>query len=134
MTIRPDVLAVLEMARQEGRAPRVYVAGPFGAPTEFQIHQNIERAFAVAAALWAKGYGVLCPHANTANMGGLATREMFLRGDLAWVAVTDIIVMMDTWLLSQGAIGEHDFAKERGVVVVYPGEIDQLPDLTGEPA
>ncbi len=112
--------------------PRVYVAGPYTAPDEWQVYENIHRARVVAQQLWAKGYAVLCPHLNTQFFGGMVTREMFMRGDLAWLECADMIVMVEGWERSEGSKEERAFAERRGIPVVYWFQVDTLPSLLEE--
>ena len=43
-----------------------YIAGPYRAPTQYEILQNIRIAETFAIKYWAKGHSVVCPHKNTA--------------------------------------------------------------------
>ena len=88
-----------------------YVSGPYSAPTEEQRQANIDRARAVAEELWAAGYAVICPHMNTAHMddSGLS-KDVFLAGDLEFVLVSDLIVLLPGWQTSEGARLEARFA------------------------
>ena len=58
----------------------VYIAGPYRAPTPWQVEQNIRAAMDAAVVVWAAGLYALCPHANTARMEGVTSDESFLAG------------------------------------------------------
>ena len=49
----------------------VYLAGPYRAPTEYGVQQNIEAASRVALEGWKLGAVCICPHKNTAFVGGV---------------------------------------------------------------
>ena len=96
----------------------VYVAGPYRAKSGAhdasvynEIEENIRRAEAAAIRLWAAGFGVLCPHLNTAHFEvkcpGIPT-ETYLITDLRLLAVCDIIYLLPGWEHSSGSIGERD--------------------------
>jgi len=94
----------------------VYIAGPYRAETENGVYENIQAARLEALKWWRRGYAVICPHLNTAFMGGLggspeADQEMFLAGDLEFVRRSDIIVMLPRWADSAGAVMELNEAR-----------------------
>ena len=94
-----------------------YVAGPYRAPTEWQVKQNIEAAERVAAMLWQMGFAVICPHKNTAFFGGLCPDEVWLRGDLVMLRRCDLVVLVPGWEASTGAQAEAEEAKRNGIPV-----------------
>jgi len=93
----------------------MYVSGPYRAPTENGVFENIMRARAAAHKLWEKGWAVVCPHTNSMFMGGLDGRsdEAFIEGDLEIVKRCDAIFMLNGWLLSEGARQENQTADGR---------------------
>jgi hypothetical protein len=98
-----------------------YVAGPYRAPTETGLFRNILSARQVAIRLWQAGYSVVCPHSNTAFMGGEVPDETFLAGDLAILERCDLVVMLPGWEHSTGARGEKEHAEMRGIpVYIWP--------------
>ena len=100
-----------------------YLAGPYRAPTENALWENIAEARRIAVELWKLGYVPICPHMNSAFMGGVVSSETFLAGDLEIISQLDperaCMVMMPEWLKSTGAQGEHDKAMERNMLVYY---------------
>ena len=85
-----------------------YVAGPYTADTAAQRSWNIAMAHQVAAQLWGRGYGVICPHANSAHMDGAAPAESFYEGDLEIIrrCQPDAFVLTPGWQQSNGTIRE----------------------------
>ncbi len=98
-----------------------YIAGPYRAKSKLGIIRNILRARKVAKKYWRKGYAVFCPHLNSALMDGLAPEEVFLRGDLEFLQYADILVVIPGWEQSTGTLGEMEFAKARGIPIVFEG-------------
>ena len=97
----------------------VYVAGPFRAANQWLAEQNKRRAEEVAVELWRAGYSVICPHANTRYMDGIAPDEVFLAGDLVQVERCDAVVVVHGWKCSKGTLGEIEHAIKCGIPVMY---------------
>ena len=117
---------------------RVYVAGPFraynpqGALDCFAVHQNITRAMAIGLAVARTGVAFpFIPHGNTFCFEGSAPAEIWERGDLAWLSVSDAILMLPDWQKSQGATVEHEFARARRIPVFY--SLDSLLEWLSPP-
>lgn len=98
----------------------LYVAGPYRGDVE----ANIAQARKIAQELWAAGFAVICPHANTAHFD----RDRpdipdgsYLQGDLEFVEMCDGLVMTPDWEKSAGARGEYEHAEKLGIRIwVYP--------------
>jgi nucleoside 2-deoxyribosyltransferase len=98
-----------------------YIAGPYRAKTKLGIIRNILKARKVAKKYWTLGYTVFCPHMNSALMDGCAPDEVFLEGDLEFLQHADILVVIPGWERSTGTLGEMEFAKSRGIPIVFEG-------------
>ena len=99
----------------------VYISGPYTAPTESQVYDNIQFARQYAIKYWNLGYAVICPHMNSAFMGGVASNEPWLDGDITILRRCnsfDTIVMIPGWRHSPGALKELAVAEEIGMNVV----------------
>ena len=97
-----------------------YLAGPYRAPTENALWENIMEARRIAVELWKLGYAVICPHTNTAFFGlGADHDHIFLDGDLEIISrldpKCDCMVMMPKWRDSVGACGEREVAMKCGL-------------------
>ena len=97
----------------------VYIAGPYNADTTYARQKNIEAARDEAAVWWQKGYAVICPHMNTANMDGVVERDVWLAGDFEIIRRCDIIVMLPGWEESAGAREEFEVAVAHVLVIYY---------------
>lgn len=102
----------------------VYVAGPFRAPTAWDIEQNIRRAEALALEVWRAGTACICPHANTRFYQGAAPDEIWLNGDLEIVRRCDAVLTTHDWERSSGTRGEVELAHKSGIPVFHAYERD----------
>lgn len=97
----------------------VFVSGPYRGSNEWQIKKNIERAEAISLHFWKMGYAVICPHKNSAFMGGSVPDEIWLKGYIELLKRSDIVVMLPGWENSQGATQEYLVAKSLGKQVIF---------------
>jgi hypothetical protein len=58
----------------------VYIAGPYRAPTTWDVDQNIHRAREIGAIVAGLGAYPIIPHSNTAHMDGAADDVLWLAG------------------------------------------------------
>ena len=102
-----------------------YVAGPYRAASESAVVRNIRAAEAIAAELWKAGYAVICPHMNTALMGGICPDDVWLGGDIVMLKRCDLVVLVPGWLASSGTRAEVATARECGIPVYAWPEMKQ---------
>lgn len=103
----------------------IYIAGPYrDTRGEWFVRQNIRAAEAAAVAVWAMGAVAICPHKNTAGLGGVCADDVWLKGDLEIIHRCDAILMLPGWAASRGASVEWDFARASGIPVFE--EMDDL--------
>lgn len=95
----------------------VYLAGAYRAPTEYGVHRNIQRAEQLALEVWCLGAACLCPHKNTAYMGGALPDEVWLAGDLELMARCDAVLVEPNYGDSEGTAAEIVAARELGIPV-----------------
>jgi hypothetical protein len=107
---------------------RVYVAGKYSANNVLDVLKNIGRGEKECAKLFAMGYAPFCPWHDksyvTDNPNGYFTVEQFYEHGLAWLEVSDAVLVLSGWQTSQGTIAEIEQAKKFGVPVFY--SIDDL--------
>jgi hypothetical protein len=97
--------------------PRIYIIGPFRAPTELERRQNIARAEALALHVAEAGALFRCPHTHTAHFDGLLT-------DAYWIALgLDMLSECDAAVL----VKDHD-----GLMFVPPWRF-YLDPIRGRP-
>ena len=95
----------------------VYVAGPYRASTEYGIKTNIRNAEELAIKVWQAGAACICPHLNSAFLGGVIEDNGWLRGDLEIIRRCDALLLVPNWENSVGTRGEVDLAKSIGLPV-----------------
>jgi hypothetical protein len=94
--------------------PIIYVAGPYRASTESGVFDNIIEARRISAELWRQGWTPLCPHLNSAFMGGIVPDEEFLSRDLVLLSRCDAI-FADPYTKSKGTLAEIEYARQHGI-------------------
>ena len=103
----------------------IFVSGPYRADTEAGVARNIEAAREVAMDIWTKGHYALCPHANSAFMGGVVPDEQFLAGDLVMMSKCNAVCLVEGWSQSVGAVAEVKVARRLGIHIY--GSVDEMP-------
>jgi hypothetical protein len=97
--------------------PVVYIAGPYRAPTPWQVLGNVRAAQEVALQVWKLGAVALCPHSNTGLFDGECVDEIWLEGDLELLRRSDALLLTEGWQASRGAQREYQLAVELGLPV-----------------
>lgn len=104
----------------------IYVAGKYLGESDWETYNNIHKARVAARKLWDEGWAVICPHSNTAFMGGVGERNKddgdwlkWITGDKEIISRCDAIFMMDNWQDSKGARIELNEARGLGLEVIY---------------
>jgi hypothetical protein len=102
----------------------VYLSGKYSDSTREAIDENIQKARRVAIQLWEAGFAVICPHLNTAHFGDdcKCNHEDYIKGDLAPLRRSDIVVMLDNWFDSVGAKMERKEAMRYNKPLFYEPE------------
>lgn len=118
--------------------PVAYLAGPYrsGRGPEGVGH-NVAAASKVAQEMWAMGFAVLCPHTNSglfdyAAPGKDLEDQVWLNGYQAMLRRCDLIVMLDDWPYSEGAMAERRLAEELGLLIFSweePEDREQLVEI-----
>ena len=90
----------------------VYIGGPYSAPTQHQIEQNIRAAEALALEVWKLGAVAICPHTMTRFYEGVLPRETWLAGDLELLRRSDALLLVRGWEESAGTRAEVEYASQ----------------------
>lgn len=109
----------------------IYIAGKYRSDRgEFYVRCNIREAERAALFVWLHGGVALCPHKNTAGLGGAhgMTVEVWLDGDLELIERCDALWAIPGWDDSYGAKAEVDFAKKCNIPVLFD-QVDVLEFL-----
>ena len=106
----------------------IYVAGKYRATTEWDLEQNIRVAEDATVRLVRLGYAVICPHKNTAHLGGSAPDEVWLQMYIEIVGRCDGIYLLKGWQQSKGAVRELKHALAQRLTVYREG-INEPPEV-----
>lgn len=104
--------------------PLVYIPGRYRADCEHAVFANIVAARALAAQVWRLNAVAICPHLNTAFMGGVVPDKRFLEGDIEILRRCDAVLTVEGWETSIGARNEVAEAKSLDLPVFH--HIDHL--------
>jgi len=112
---------------------RVYVAGKYSADNVIGVLTNIEAGMNEAAYLIGDGYAVYCPwldHSLIFTAHGRHLDEIMLKDNaMAWLEVSDAVLVIPGWEKSKGTHAEIARAKELKIPVFYrPVDLDNWRD------
>jgi hypothetical protein len=108
------------MRQSEGFEMKViFICGPYRAATDAEVSDNIGRAEKWAHEYWASGWAVICPHKNSAMMGGDMDEKIFLDGYLEILSRCNALLVMPGWERSAGARAEVEIAQRLGLEIIY---------------
>lgn len=108
--------------------PRVYIAGPYSAPSREGREDNFHRAVAVGAAVLAAGCHPVIPHATGILLEHIEdSYEFWIEATLRELRTCDACVMVPNWQSSKGSVGEHADCLARGVPVFEVAQVGGLP-------
>ena len=109
---------------------RIYVAGPYTAPSVEHLRRNVNVALDVSIALYFKGHFPFIPHLThfvderAAETGHHLTWEDYIRWDTAWLEASDALLYLGS---SRGADLELETAKRLGKRIFY--SLDEIPSV-----
>ena len=99
--------------------PKVFIAGPFTAPSPWRIILNVRMAEMLALKVWRAGAIAYCPHLNTQHFFGVVAERTLLVGHLEMLQVCQALITTDHWESSKGAQAEVAEARLRGIPVFH---------------
>lgn len=111
---------------------RVYVAGAYSADNVIDVLKNIGKGEYWASQLFLYGYAPFCPWHDKdyviKNWDKELSVKQFYDYSMAWLEVSDLLVVLEGWEKSQGTLLEIAKAKELGIPIIY-----DIKEILNEP-
>ena len=113
--------------------PLIYVAGPYRAPTAWQIEQNIRAAEEAALEIWQLGAGAICPHTMNRFFEGVAPDQVVLPAMIELLRRCDALLVLPGYEKSEGTCAEIRAASEVPIPMFrdFPGLVGWLQGQPG---
>lgn len=110
---------------------RVYVAGAYSADNVLDVLKNIGRGEEYASQVFMMGYAPFCPWHDKdyviKNWSEEFTVDQFYDYSMAWLEVSDVVLVIPGYEESNGTLTEIERAKSLGIPVIY--DIMELNNL-----
>lgn len=102
----------------------MYIAGPYSATSILAGLENIRRGQRAATEYLLAGYAVFCPWLDHQLFLQLREGEQIdlatiREHSMAWLSVSDMVVVLEGWEQSEGTKAEIKRAEELGIPVTY---------------
>ena len=102
---------------------KVYIAGPYSADNVMNVLHNIRKGIEMSYRVFAEGMAPFCPWLDyqyvLMDKERKLTIQDFYDYSIAWLLVSDAMLVLEGWQLSKGTLKEIEIAKERGIPVFY---------------
>lgn len=102
---------------------RVYIAGPYSANNVLGVLKNIGRGEKMAAKLFSLGFAPFCPWHDKSFVIDRPdddfTVEQFYKYSLAWLEVSDAVLVLPDYQESKGTLAEIERAQELRIPIYY---------------
>ena len=102
---------------------RIYVAGPYSANNVLDVLKNIGRGEKICAELFSLGYAPFCPWHDksfvTDRPDDQFTIQQFYEYSIAWLEVSDAVLVLPNSEKSEGTQAEIRRAMELNIPVFY---------------
>lgn len=115
---------------------RIYIAGPISGPDVITVWGNVRRGMALATRVFKAGFAPFCPHLDfhyslMVRYGEDFTVEDYYKYSMAWLEVSDAVLLLPGWRDSVGTMAEVDRAYYLGIPVF--GHFNALVEWDKDP-
>ena len=111
---------------------RIYIAGPYSADNVMDVLDNIGEGIDISTKMFKEGFAPFCLwldyHYVLMDRQHKLTIKDFYDYSLAWLEVSDAMLVIGDWQSSKGTLNEIEFAKEKNIPVFY--NIKELTEWT----
>jgi hypothetical protein len=103
---------------------RVYVAGPYSANNVIEVLENIRRGQRASVEILLAGHEPFCPWLDyqfqfLLREGEHLTVKDYYRYSIAWLEVSDAMVILGGWKHSKGTLAEIKRAEELNITIYH---------------
>ena len=103
---------------------RIYIAGAYSADNVITILDNIREGMRRATKVLLLGYAPFCPWLDfhfqlMLQEGEILTVEDYYRYSIAWLKVSDAMLLVPGWQSSKGTKTEMEKADKMGIPIYY---------------
>ena len=102
---------------------RIYIAGPYSADNVMDVLHNIRAGIQASYDVFKAGYAPFCPwldyHYVLFDKASRLTINDFYDYSIAWLRVSDALLVIGDYKTSKGTLAEIDEAGEIGIPVFY---------------
>ena len=100
---------------------RIYIAGPYSADNVMDVLHNIRRGTELSYKVFTLGFAPFCPwldfHYVLMDHDNKLTINDFYQYSIAWLKVSDAVILAPGWGKSKGTLEEIRIAKDMGIPV-----------------
>jgi hypothetical protein len=121
------------MPTRKSKALKIYIAGPYTAPSDSEIQTNVNNAIDAAIMVYKKGHFPYLPHLThwielrSKETNQVLKWEDYLEMDRVWLEICDALLFLRE---SRGAKLELDYAKKMNKKIFY--NLDEIPTVKRE--
>ncbi|MFX1415244.1 MAG: DUF4406 domain-containing protein [Promethearchaeota archaeon] len=109
---------------------KIYVAGPYTAPTREEMEENVQKAIDVGIELWRKGHFPLIPHLlhwvdlRAEELGVPMGWNDYMLWDAPWLDHCEALLLVAK---SKGALIELEHATQKGLIIFH--SVSEIPSV-----
>jgi len=103
---------------------RVYVAGPYSANNIYDVFENMRKGMRAGVEVFLAGYSPYVPwhdfhHHLMFRDGESLSIDDYYEMSMAWLVVSDAVLVLPGWLRSKGTVAEVDKASRLGIPIFH---------------